>query len=116
MGENAGPSGSNRVDFAAGPEDPEDTNPKSESFSPHKAVEGFWQRIIGRVEALPGEQLRVEAQRNQELPLARIKKIMKLDEDVKAQMISAEAPILFAVASQWSLQHSLDGQTPPSLH
>eukprot|EP00121_Abeoforma_whisleri_P002797 Awhi_evm1s2515 len=30
------------------------------------------------------------------LPLARIKKIMKLDEDVK--MISAEAPILFSKA------------------
>lgn len=34
----------------------------------------------------------------QELPLARIKKIMKLDEDVK--MISAEAPVLFAKAAQ----------------
>uniref|UniRef100_A0A8D3D3U8 Nuclear transcription factor Y subunit gamma n=1 Tax=Scophthalmus maximus TaxID=52904 RepID=A0A8D3D3U8_SCOMX len=36
--------------------------------------------------------------RVQELPLARIKKIMKLDEDVK--MISAEAPVLFAKAAQ----------------
>jgi len=34
----------------------------------------------------------------QELPLARIKKIMKLDEDVK--MISAEAPVLFAKAAE----------------
>ncbi|KAF9963035.1 hypothetical protein BGZ70_007711 [Mortierella alpina] len=29
------------------------------------------------------------------LPLARIKKVMKTDEDVKAKMISAEAPMLF---------------------
>lgn len=36
--------------------------------------------------------------RNQALPLARIKKIMKLDEDVK--MISAEAPMLFAKAAE----------------
>lgn len=36
--------------------------------------------------------------RTQELPLARIKKIMKLDEDVK--MISAEAPVLFAKAAE----------------
>lgn len=36
--------------------------------------------------------------KNQNLPLARIKKIMKLDEDVK--MISAEAPLLFAKASE----------------
>jgi nuclear transcription factor Y, gamma len=35
---------------------------------------------------------------NQLLPLARIKKIMKLDEDVK--MISAEAPLLFAKATE----------------
>ena len=32
------------------------------------------------------------------LPLARIKKIMKADEDVR--MISSEAPILFALACQ----------------
>jgi len=34
----------------------------------------------------------------QDLPLARIKKIMKMDEDVK--MISAEAPLIFAKAAQ----------------
>ncbi|GAB4845754.1 Nuclear transcription factor Y subunit C-1 [Ancistrocladus abbreviatus] len=36
--------------------------------------------------------------RNHQLPLARIKKIMKADEDVR--MISAEAPILFAKACE----------------
>jgi len=36
--------------------------------------------------------------RTSELPLARIKKIMKLDDDVK--MISAEVPILFAKAAE----------------
>ena len=36
--------------------------------------------------------------KHQELPLARIKKIMKLDDDVK--MISAEAPMLFAKAAE----------------
>lgn len=36
--------------------------------------------------------------KHQELPLARIKKIMKLDDDVK--MISAEAPVLFAKAAE----------------
>lgn len=36
--------------------------------------------------------------KNQVLPLARIKKIMKLDEEVK--MISAEAPMLFAKAAE----------------
>ena len=36
------------------------------------------------------------------MPLARIKKIMKLDEEVK--MISAEAPIIFAKAAEIFIQ------------
>mmetsp|Transcript_4452 Transcript_4452/g.13503 ORF Transcript_4452/g.13503 Transcript_4452/m.13503 type:complete len:287 (+) Transcript_4452:349-1209(+) len=40
--------------------------------------------------------------KTQQLPLARIKKIMKTDEDVK--MISAEAPILFAKACEMFIQ------------
>merc|ERR1739848_489236 len=36
--------------------------------------------------------------KSQELPLARIKKIMKIDDDVR--MISSEAPLLFAKAAQ----------------
>lgn len=39
-----------------------------------------------------------EDYKQQSLPLARIKKIMKLDEEVK--MISAEAPLLFAKAAE----------------
>ncbi len=42
------------------------------------------------------------ASKNPELPLARIKKIMKLDEEVK--MISAEAPIIFAKAAELFIQ------------
>ena len=40
----------------------------------------------------------MERFKDQKLPLARIKKIMKSDEDVR--MISAEAPILFAKACE----------------
>jgi nuclear transcription factor Y gamma len=40
--------------------------------------------------------------KSSDLPLARIKKIMKLDEEVK--MISAEAPILFAKAAEIFIQ------------
>ena len=43
-------------------------------------------------------QEKPEQFKNHQLPLARIKKIMKSDEDVK--MISAEAPILFAKACE----------------
>lgn len=56
-------------------------------------LQEFFPKIIEEVKQIkniePGNQL---------LPLARIKKIMKLDEDVK--MISAEAPLLFAKATE----------------
>lgn len=59
----------------------------------HSALEFFWPRIMEETRNLGMNEFK-----NQELPLARIKKIMKLDEDVK--MISAEAPVLFARAAE----------------
>ena len=47
----------------------------------------FWQQQMAEVEN--GSDFK-----NHQLPLARIKKIMKSDEDVR--MISSEAPVLFA--------------------
>ncbi|KAM4725884.1 nuclear transcription factor Y subunit gamma isoform 2-T4 [Anableps anableps] len=67
--------------FGAGPCDAQQT------------LQSFWPRVMEEIRNLTIKDFRV-----QELPLARIKKIMKLDEDVK--MISAEAPVLFAKAAQ----------------
>ncbi|KAG7237829.1 hypothetical protein INR49_031842 [Caranx melampygus] len=58
-----------------------------------QTLQSFWPRVMEEIRNLTVKDFRV-----QELPLARIKKIMKLDEDVK--MISAEAPVLFAKAAQ----------------
>ncbi|XP_078537228.1 nuclear transcription factor Y subunit gamma isoform X2 [Lissotriton helveticus] len=58
-----------------------------------QSLQAFWPRVMDEIRSLTVKDFRV-----QELPLARIKKIMKLDEDVK--MISAEAPVLFAKAAQ----------------
>uniref|UniRef100_A0AAY4EIX3 Nuclear transcription factor Y subunit gamma n=2 Tax=Denticeps clupeoides TaxID=299321 RepID=A0AAY4EIX3_9TELE len=58
-----------------------------------QSLQSFWPRVMEDIRSLTVKDFRV-----QELPLARIKKIMKLDEDVK--MISAEAPVLFAKAAQ----------------
>ena len=44
------------------------------------------------------EKMSLEDMKNHQLPLARVKKIMKSDEDVR--MISAEAPALFAKACE----------------
>lgn len=56
-------------------------------------LNSFWPMTMGEVRRIQA----VDA-KNQQLPLARIKKIMKLDEDVK--MISAEVPLLFAKAAE----------------
>ncbi|PAA66330.1 hypothetical protein BOX15_Mlig000932g1, partial [Macrostomum lignano] len=49
------------------------------------------------IAALPAD---TAAFKNSELPLARIKKIMKLDDDVRGMMIAAEAPLLFSKAAE----------------
>ncbi|XP_035218922.1 nuclear transcription factor Y subunit gamma-like isoform X2 [Stegodyphus dumicola] len=58
-----------------------------------QVLDVFWDREMEEIRNLGANDFK-----NQELPLARIKKIMKLDEDVK--MISAEAPVLFAKAAE----------------
>jgi len=60
-------------------------------------LENFWPRVTDEIQNLTSSDFK-----NPELPLARIKKIMKLDEEVK--MISAEAPIIFAKAAELFIQ------------
>ncbi|KAL3288053.1 hypothetical protein HHI36_002504 [Cryptolaemus montrouzieri] len=57
------------------------------------ALSTFWGKVMDEIKSIRTMDLK-----QQVLPLARIKKIMKLDEDVK--MISAEAPLLFAKAAE----------------
>ncbi|XP_049880183.1 nuclear transcription factor Y subunit gamma-like [Pectinophora gossypiella] len=56
-------------------------------------LEQFWQNVTEDIKKVNAEDFKTQA-----LPLARIKKIMKLDEEVK--MISAEAPVMFAKAAE----------------
>jgi histone H3/H4 len=74
--------------------------PVEETEEPNEAqqkINLFWPQVMDEMKRIksvePGNQL---------LPLARIKKIMKLDDDVK--MISAEAPLLFAKAAEVFIQ------------
>ncbi|KAK1410764.1 hypothetical protein QVD17_37303 [Tagetes erecta] len=57
----------------------------------HQQLQSFWSNQYKEIE-------NVTDFKNHSLPLARIKKIMKADEDVR--MISAEAPIVFARACE----------------
>eukprot|EP00916_Digyalum_oweni_P014550 GHVL01023821.1.p1 GENE.GHVL01023821.1~~GHVL01023821.1.p1 ORF type:complete len:271 (-),score=51.89 GHVL01023821.1:477-1289(-) len=59
-------------------------------------LERFWADQMTEIEKMEADDYKQHL-----LPLARIKKIMKADEDVKQhQMISAEAPVLFAKACE----------------
>ena len=60
-------------------------------------LHGFWQSQMKEMDVLEigTEQ---DFKNHNDLPLARIKRIMKSDEDVR--MISAEAPVLFAKACE----------------
>lgn len=59
-------------------------------------LRAFWASALEEVGAVQTRDL--AEFKNHQLPLARIKKIMKSDEDVR--MISAEAPVLFAKACE----------------
>uniref|UniRef100_A0A1I7YHU0 Phosphatidate cytidylyltransferase, mitochondrial n=1 Tax=Steinernema glaseri TaxID=37863 RepID=A0A1I7YHU0_9BILA len=59
----------------------------------------FWPNQQKKIDDLDYPTLR-EINKHQELPLARIKKIMRIDEDVRAHMISSEVPVLLAKAAE----------------
>jgi len=63
----------------------------------HASLGKFWAKQLAQMQELPigTEQ---DFKNHNDLPLARIKRIMKSDEDVR--MISAEAPVLFAKACE----------------
>jgi len=68
-------------------------------YDSERSLLEFWSKQRARINQMNSSTFR-EANRHQELPIARIKKIMKIEDGVKLQMISAEAPILLAKASE----------------
>ncbi|XP_029053992.1 nuclear factor Y-box C isoform X4 [Osmia lignaria lignaria] len=63
------------------------------SSEAQQALAQFWPKVTEEIKKITTMDLKTQS-----LPLARIKKIMKLDGDVK--MISAEAPMLFSKAAE----------------
>ncbi len=61
------------------------------------SLEEFWKSAYAGIQSLEN-QTEQDFKNHNDLPLARIKRIMKSDEDVR--MISAEAPVLFAKACE----------------
>eukprot|EP00986_Skeletonema_menzelii_P019819 scaffold29272_cov154-Skeletonema_menzelii.AAC.2 len=77
-------------------------DPTSEEFLSklNEALTEFWTDQLDEMKKLGTDKVETEQdfKNHNDLPLARIKRIMKSDEDVR--MISAEAPVLFAKACE----------------
>ncbi|XP_041973080.1 nuclear transcription factor Y subunit C-6 [Aricia agestis] len=80
-------AGAEDADGDCGPEDAIQTE------SIYTTLQNYWQKVNDDLKNVTPDDFKTQV-----LPLARIKKIMKLDEEVK--MISAEAPVLFAKAAE----------------
>ncbi|GBF96186.1 nuclear transcription factor Y subunit C [Raphidocelis subcapitata] len=89
---------------ASGSDDDEEPGPRGRAGGAAERLAALWRDVAEDVEGVSTADL--SEFKNHQLPLARIKKIMKSDEDVR--MISAEAPCLFAKACElFILQLSL---------
>ncbi|CEF68382.1 Nuclear transcription factor Y subunit gamma [Strongyloides ratti] len=59
----------------------------------------FWRKKISEVESHDAKFLR-DVIKYQVLPLARVKKIMKIDDQIRDQMISAEVPLVLSIGAE----------------
>uniref|UniRef100_A0A0N4ZGA8 CBFD_NFYB_HMF domain-containing protein n=1 Tax=Parastrongyloides trichosuri TaxID=131310 RepID=A0A0N4ZGA8_PARTI len=59
----------------------------------------FWRKKINEVENHDARYLR-DVIKYQVLPLARVKKIMKIDDQIRDQMISAEVPLVLSIGAE----------------
>ncbi|CAD5211757.1 unnamed protein product [Bursaphelenchus xylophilus] len=74
-----------------------------DNFARDPRIQNFWKEKMAKIKAISTEEYR-ELTKKGDLPLARIKKIMKIDEQVRSQMISGEGPILIAKACEFLIE------------
>ncbi|KAE9416579.1 hypothetical protein Angca_007493, partial [Angiostrongylus cantonensis] len=72
-------------------------------YDVNKAVRDFWPSQMRKIEHMTESEIR-EHCKHMELPMARVKKVMRLDDEVRSQMISSDAPLLLAAASEMFIQ------------
>jgi nuclear transcription factor Y, gamma len=92
----SGPSHMSGIEFGEAPA-PNSSDPAFLAQL-NDSLNEFWQREFRIIQDLPVTQTEQDFKNHNDLPLARIKRIMKSDEDVR--MISAEAPVLFSKACE----------------
>ncbi len=91
-------SGPNSMDNSLVPQAPAPSSSSPQFLATLNAsLNKFWKEQLELVQEL-NDQSEQDFKTHNDLPLARIKRIMKSDEDVR--MISAEAPVLFAKACE----------------
>uniref|UniRef100_A0A914Z1F8 Transcription factor CBF/NF-Y/archaeal histone domain-containing protein n=1 Tax=Panagrolaimus superbus TaxID=310955 RepID=A0A914Z1F8_9BILA len=79
------------------------SNPNVSDGRSERELKMFWDKRLEKVNAMPLQHFR-ELGKHLELPLARIKKIMRLDENAEHQMISSEAPMLLSTAAEYLIE------------
>uniref|UniRef100_A0AC34GV74 Transcription factor CBF/NF-Y/archaeal histone domain-containing protein n=1 Tax=Panagrolaimus sp. ES5 TaxID=591445 RepID=A0AC34GV74_9BILA len=79
------------------------SNPNASDGRSETDLKMFWEKRLEKVNAMPLQNFR-EIGKHFELPLARIKKIMRLDENAEHQMISSEAPMLLSAAAEYLIE------------
>uniref|UniRef100_A0AC34QFT6 Transcription factor CBF/NF-Y/archaeal histone domain-containing protein n=1 Tax=Panagrolaimus sp. JU765 TaxID=591449 RepID=A0AC34QFT6_9BILA len=67
------------------------------------AIKKLWDERNEKIENMTQKDFR-ELTKHLELPLARIKKIMKIDDNARSQMISSEAPVILSVAAEYLIE------------
>ncbi|EFP11828.1 CRE-NFYC-1 protein [Caenorhabditis remanei] len=66
-------------------------------------TEDFWITRKRKMEALGLEEMRTKS-KNMSVPMARVKKIMKIDEDVHHVFVGSDAPIFMAQAAEFFIE------------
>ncbi|CAI4230177.1 unnamed protein product [Auanema sp. JU1783] len=73
------------------------------SYDGKALLRDFWPSRKRKYENMTEDEVRSYV-RHMELPMARVKKIMKLDDSVRNQMISGDAPLVLSAAAEMFIQ------------
>uniref|UniRef100_A0A1I7TFZ0 CBFD_NFYB_HMF domain-containing protein n=1 Tax=Caenorhabditis tropicalis TaxID=1561998 RepID=A0A1I7TFZ0_9PELO len=80
-----------------------DAIPPARYASMQEMTEDFWRERKRKMNRIPEEEMKTKT-RNMSVPMARVKKIMRIDDDVRKFMISSDAPIFMAQAAEFFIE------------
>ncbi|CAO4368034.1 unnamed protein product [Caenorhabditis nigoni] len=80
-----------------------DAIPPSRYATMREMTEDFWRERKRKMWDIPEEEMATKS-KNMSVPMARVKKIMKIDEDVRCLNIASDAPIFMAQAAEFFIE------------